>query len=210
MALAHWVCFLFFIRELLMLWHPRLSVVFRRLVCLGNFTSCWRQANVTPIPKGPPSSSVANYRPIYITSVLSKVFERQVYVRLGRFMFVFQLSSLLFGKVWIPVIRFRACPIHFKVHYRVRRRLASRRLISVQHLIGSTIMAFSIGSALWVYIGGSVLSVLTPFLSNRSHHVMVDGCRNWFTLCQECRRAQFLGPLFFLLYTSELFFHSGK
>ena len=30
------------------------------------------------LPKGPPSSSVANYRPISITSVLSKVFERLV------------------------------------------------------------------------------------------------------------------------------------
>ena len=52
----------------------RLSVVFRWLVCLGSFPACWRQANVTPIPKGPPSSSVANHRPIYITSVLSTVF----------------------------------------------------------------------------------------------------------------------------------------
>ena len=50
---------------------PRLSVVFWRLVRLGSFLVCWRQANVTPIPKGPPSSSVANYRPISITSVLS-------------------------------------------------------------------------------------------------------------------------------------------
>ena len=64
----------------------RPSVVFRRLVRLGSFPACWRQANVTPIPKGPPSSSVANYRPIFITSVLSKVFERLVSVRFGRFM----------------------------------------------------------------------------------------------------------------------------
>ena len=40
---------------------PRLSVVFRRLVRLGSFPSCSRLANVTPIPKGPPSSSVAIY-----------------------------------------------------------------------------------------------------------------------------------------------------
>ena len=53
---------------------PRLSVVFRRLVLLGSFLACRRQANVTLIPKGPPSSSVANYRPISITSVSSKVF----------------------------------------------------------------------------------------------------------------------------------------
>ena len=40
---------------------PRLSVVFWQLVGRGSFLACWRQANVTPIPKGPPSSSVANY-----------------------------------------------------------------------------------------------------------------------------------------------------
>ena len=51
---------------------PRLSVLFWRLVRLGSFPACQRRANVTPIPKGPPSSSVANYRPISITSVLSK------------------------------------------------------------------------------------------------------------------------------------------
>ena len=85
-ALTHWLYFLFFLRELLMLWPaPRSSVVFRRLVRLGSFPACCRQANVTPIPKGPPSSSVVNYLPISITSVLSKVFERLVSVRFGRF-----------------------------------------------------------------------------------------------------------------------------
>ena len=42
---------------------PCLSVVFRRLVRLGSFLAFWRQADVTPIPKGPrPSSSIVNYR----------------------------------------------------------------------------------------------------------------------------------------------------
>ena len=65
---------------------PRLSAAFRRLLRLGSFPACWRQANLTPIPKGPSSSSVPNYRPISITPVLSKVFEHLVAVRLGRFM----------------------------------------------------------------------------------------------------------------------------
>ena len=47
---------------------PCLCVVFRRLVRLGSFSACWRQANVTSIPKGLLSSSVANCRPISITS----------------------------------------------------------------------------------------------------------------------------------------------
>ena len=53
---------------------------------MGSFSDSWRQANVTPIPKGSPSSSVANYQPISITSLLSYVFERLLSVRVGRFM----------------------------------------------------------------------------------------------------------------------------
>ena len=83
-ALTLWVCFLFFLTADVIA--PLLRVVFLRLVCMGSFPACWRQANVTPIPKGPPSSSVVNYRPISITTLLSKVFERLVSVRLLRFM----------------------------------------------------------------------------------------------------------------------------
>ena len=48
---------------------PRLAVVFRRLLRLSSFPVCW-----------------SNYRPISLTPILSKVFERLVSVRLGRFM----------------------------------------------------------------------------------------------------------------------------
>ena len=65
---------------------PHLSVVFRRLVRLDSFPACRGQANVTQIQKSPPSSRVANYQLIFMTSVLFKVFERLVSVRLGRFM----------------------------------------------------------------------------------------------------------------------------
>ena len=48
---------------------PRLSVVFRSFLRLGSFPVCWRVANVTPIPKGPPSSSASNYQPISLTPI---------------------------------------------------------------------------------------------------------------------------------------------
>ena len=60
-------------------------------------------------------------------------------------------------------------------------------------------------------IGGSVFSILTQFLSNRSQNVMVDGCRRKLVndMSRVPQRSVF-GPLLFLLYTSEPFFHSGK
>ena len=78
-------------------------------------------------------------------------------------------------------------------------------MTSVQLLIGSTIWAFSISSALWV-LGGSVLSILTEFLSNRSQQVMVDGCRSKVVkVVSGVPQGSVLGLLLFLVYTSELF-----
>ena len=54
---------------------------------------------------------------------------------------------------------------------------------------------------------GSVLSILTQFLSNRSHHVMVDGCRSKLVnVVSEVPQGIVLGPLLFFLYTSDLFY----
>ena len=78
--------FLLFLKKTAVVLAPRLAVVFRRLLRLGSRPVCWRVANVTPIPKGPPSSSASNYTPIFLTPILSKVFDRLVSVRLGRFM----------------------------------------------------------------------------------------------------------------------------
>ena len=55
-------------------------------------------------------------------------------------------------------------------------------------------------------IGGSVLSILTQFLSNRSQHVIVDGCRSKLVDVSRVRQGSVLDPSLFLLYTSELFF----
>ena len=55
-----------------------------------------------------------------------------------------------------------------------------------------------------VGIGGSVLSILTQFLSNRSQHVMVDGCQsNLVKVISGVLQGSILGPFLFLLHTSE-------
>ena len=56
-----------------------------------------------------------------------------------------------------------------------------------------------------VGIRGSVLSILIKLMSNRLQHVMVDGCRRKLVnVSSGVPHGSVLGPLFFLLYTSEL------
>ena len=64
---------------------PKLSIIFRRLIRLESFPDCWRSANVTAIPKGVPSPDKKHYRPISITHILSKVYEKLVSHKLFSF-----------------------------------------------------------------------------------------------------------------------------
>ena len=55
-------------------------------------------------------------------------------------------------------------------------------------------------------IGGSVLSVLTQFLSNRSQFVLVDGCRSKLvSVVSRVPQGSVLGLLLLLLYTLKFF-----
>ena len=55
-----------------------------------------------------------------------------------------------------------------------------------------------------VGVGGSVLSVLTQFLSNRSQYVLVDGCRSKLVnVVSGVPQGSVLGPQLFLLITTD-------
>src|ERR1044072_7265171 len=54
---------------------PCLGKLFRHCLSTSTFPSCWKRALIQPVPmKGDPSQP-SNYSPIFLTSVLSKVFE---------------------------------------------------------------------------------------------------------------------------------------
>ena len=62
-----------------------------------------------------------------------------------------------------------------------------------------------------VGIGGSVLSILTQFLSNRSQQIMVDGCRSKLVnVVSGEPQGSVLGPLLFLLSCTRQSFHTFR
>ena len=63
---------------------PKISALFRVLVRRGSFPLSWRTANIVPIPKCSSPSLPSDFRPISITPVLSKVFEKLLVARLSK------------------------------------------------------------------------------------------------------------------------------
>ena len=54
--------------------------------------------------------------------------------------------------------------------------------------------------------GGSVLCICTEFLSDRRQRVLVDGAASeWIPIISGVPQGRVLGPLQFILYTSEIF-----
>ena len=157
-------------------------------------------------------ANVANYRPIPITSVLSKVFERLVSVRLERFM---ESSGVLPTSQFAYRKGLGTCDALQCVSHTLQSALESgeeARLVQidfsaafnrVNHL-GILYKLCSVG------IGGSVLSILTQF-----HQI--DHSKLWWmvvevnclTLYQECRKAVFW-PIIVPPVHFPAFFHFGK
>ena len=64
----------------------KLAVISCILIWQGSFLVCWRNANVTALPKSPTlSQTPSEYRPTSITPILSKIFERLLVKRLYSF-----------------------------------------------------------------------------------------------------------------------------
>ena len=140
------------------------------------------------------------------------MFERLVSIRLGRFMErsgVFPTTQFAYRK------GLGTCDALLCVSHTLQSALESgqeARTVQidfsaafdrVNHL-GILYTLCSVG------IGGSVLSILTQFLSNRSQQVMVDGCRSKLVNVVSSAARQCFGPVIVPPVHFRVFLNFGK
>ena len=156
---------------------PCLESLFCLCLSTGSYPSCWKRALIQPVPKKGDPSLPSNYRPIALTSVLSKVFE-----------------SILNGKIWKHLNSFKLISDR---QYGFRKKRSTGDLLSLlsnhwfssfQGFGESFAIALDISKAfdrVWhkalisklpsFGFYPSLCNLISDFLSNRSIAAVVDG-----------------------------------
>jgi len=184
-----------------------LSLVFNQLLSVSAVPNDWKNAVIVPVLKKGFAGSVSNYRPISLTSVVSKLMERVITVKITDFL----LQNNLLSDNQHGFLRHRStCTnlLQCMNDWSLNIELGCQTVVvyvdfakAFDTVCHSKLMykLYSCG------IRGSLLSWIKNFFSGRSHQTKVNGTLSDFTdLISGIVQGSGIGPILFIIFINDL------